>query len=159
MSKIIPRIFLGNKDDANNFFFIADNNIDIIVNATKDLPLYHTNVPEITYYRFPVDDNLQESEFEYFRIYAPNLIKELFHQYVSGKSILIHCFAGKQRSAALVTLLYIYIYKRETGNNLPVKDAIFYILARRTLAFHYGQFINFEKPIHSIAEQIYNNVF
>ncbi len=159
MSKIIPRLFLGNKDDANNFFFIADNNIDIIVNATKDLPLYHTNVPEITYYRFPVEDNLQDIELEYFRIYAPSLIKELYNQYVNNKSILIHCFAGKQRSAALVTLLYIYIYKRETGNNLALKDAIFFVLAKRVLAFHYGQFINFEKPMYHIAEQIYNNVF
>lgn len=158
MSKILDRLYLGDRLSAYNQTFIVHNKINVIVNASKDIPNFYDSIPEIKYYRVPVEDNLEPEELNAFYFYAKSLIPILYQEYMEGKTILIHCFAGMQRSAALVLLFLIYYYKKQNNINMSVSDAKFYILSKRPVAFKYGIYINFEPPVNSIVNEIHNNM-
>ncbi len=157
MSKILDRLYLGDRLTAYNQNYILNNNINVIVNATKDIPNFYDSNPEIKYYRVPVEDNLASEELNSFYFCAKSLLPILFEEYMNGKTILIHCFAGMQRSAALVLLFLIYYHKKVNNINMSVADAKFYILSKRPVAFKYGMYVNFEPPVNVIANEIYNN--
>jgi protein-tyrosine phosphatase len=157
MSYILDRLYLGDRLSAYNKTFIHNAKINVIVNATKDIPNFYDINPEIKYYRVPVEDNLAPEEFHTFYFCAKSLIPILYQEYINGKTILIHCFAGMQRSAALMLLLLIYIHKKKYNINMSVADAKFYILSKRPVSFKYGMHINFELPVNTIAQEIYNN--
>lgn len=157
MSYIIDRLYLGDRLSAYNKKFIAQKNINIIVNATKDISNFYDTNPEITYFRVPVEDNLQLDEIHNFYFYAKSLLPILYKEYMNGKTILIHCFAGMQRSAALALLFIIYYHKKHSNINMSVADAKFYILSKRPVSFRYGMYMNFEIPVNLIANEIHNN--
>lgn len=157
MSKILDRLYLGDRLSAYNQNFILQNNINIIVNATKDIPNFYDSIPEIKYYRVPIEDNLEAEELNAFFFCAKSLLPILFQEYMNGKTILIHCFAGMQRSAALVLLFLIYYHKKVNNINMSVSDAKFFVLSKRPVAFKYGMYMNFEIPVNAIANEIHNN--
>ncbi len=157
MSYISDRLYLGDRISAYHKNFINNKNINVIVNATKDIPNFYDSNPEIKYYRVPVEDNLTLEEMNTFYFYAQSLLPILYKEYMDGKTILIHCFAGMQRSAALMLLLLIYIHKKNNKINMSVADAKFYILSKRPVAFKYGIYMNFETPVNLLANEIYNN--
>ena len=158
MSKILDRFYLGDRLSAYNENFIFQNKINVIVNSTKDIPNFHDSIPEIKYYRMPIEDNLKAEELNAFYFYAKSLLPILYKEYKEGKIILIHCFAGMQRSAALVLLFLIYYHKKKININMSVADAKFYILSKRPVAFRYGMYMNFETPVNLIANEIYKNM-
>ncbi len=158
MSYILDRLYLGDRLSAYNQNFIIQKKINLIVNATKDIPNFYDTIPEIKYYRLPVEDNLEVDELNTFYFCAKSLLPILYKEYMNGKTILIHCFAGMQRSAALALLFLIYYHKKVNNINLSVSDAKFYILSKRPVAFKYGMHVNFETPVNLIANEIYNNM-
>lgn len=157
MSYILENLYLGDRLNAFNSTFIQNKGINIIVNCSKDIPNVYQDNPEITYYRVPVEDNLQENELNAFYFYCKGLLPFLYNEYISGKRILIHCFAGMQRSAGLMLLFLIYFHKKKYNIDLSISDAKFFILSKRPVAFKYGMYVNFEKPINVLAVEIYNN--
>ena len=154
MSFIIDRLYIGNINDAQNYNFISQNGINVIVNCSKDIPTYFQSNPEINYYRLPIDDNLEQSELNLFDHYARYLLPRIYQEYMNGKTILIHCFAGMQRSAAFALLFLIYLYKKNNFITMCVKDAQFLLTSRRPLVFNYGIYMNFERPVYAIANDI-----
>jgi hypothetical protein len=59
-SEIIPgRLWLGGIRSALDEEFLMENKITVIFNCTKDIPFIQLP-QEMTYYRVPVDDNLQD---------------------------------------------------------------------------------------------------
>jgi len=52
-------------------------------------------------------------------------------------NVLVHCYAGRQRSAILIAAYLVYKYK------MTPEEAYNYILYNRPQAFHYGKFYNF----------------
>ncbi len=154
----MDRLYLGDRLSAYDKNFIYQKNINIIVNATKDIPNFYDTNPEIKYFRVPVEDNLQPDEIHNFYFCAKSLLPILYQEYINGKTILIHCFAGMQRSAALALLFIIYYHKKDSNINMSVADAKFFILSKRPVAFKYGMYMNFETPVNLIANEIYNNM-
>jgi protein-tyrosine phosphatase len=154
MSFIIDRLYIGNINDAQNYNFISQNGINVIVNCSKDIPNYFQSNPEINYYRLPVDDNLEQSQLNLFDHYSRHLLPRIYQEYINGKTILIHCFAGMQRSAAFALLFLIYLYKKNNFITMSVKDAQFLLTSRRPLVFNYGISMNFEMPVYAIANDI-----
>ena len=125
--EIVPRLWLGNKKASLDTEFLTKNNITVVFNCTKDLPF--TTLPGIRKYRVPIDDNLQAEEIANLREWAPEVIVKLMREYRAGKTILVHCFAGMQRSAAVVALFLI----ATTGR--PSADVIAFIREKRPVAF------------------------
>ena len=124
--EIIPRLWLGNVRASQDEDFIQRENIDVIFNCSKDLP-FMFNMPK--QYRVPVDDNLQEEEIRNIELWSPEIAHKLLTMYNKGHTILVHCYAGMQRSAACVAILLIAL------KHIRADDAMNYIRSRRPVAF------------------------
>jgi dual specificity MAP kinase phosphatase len=77
----------------------------------------------------PVDDNLQAVEIQNLLTWSPEVVYKVIHEYRQGKSILIHCFAGMQRSAAVMAMTLITLTRK------PAASVIEYIRKIRPIAF------------------------
>ena len=143
--EIIPRIWLGNVRSSTNEEFIRKNNIKVVFNCTKDLPFSYA-IP--IKYRVPVDDNLQEAEIRNLELWSAEIAYKILTEYNKGHTILIHCMAGMQRSAACVAFFLI------VHEEMHALDAMTFIKQRRSIAFHpsanFGRSIDyFDRQFHT----------
>lgn len=167
-NEIIPNLFLGSIESSQNFEFIKNNNISVIINCSKDIvdsfsinlikPIEDApiNVQEwlyensyyIKYYRIPVDDNGNDQEIENFHEYTIKLLYIIKNEFDKGKKILVHCLAGNQRSAAFVCA-FIMLYK-----NIKLLDGIKLLLEKKPNVFFFGSRINFIEALKKLEKEI-----
>lgn len=93
MYEIVPGLWLSN-------FLDASKNTPpraFVVNCTKDLPM-------ISDYgvRIPVDDDLRTESQHILVQSLPSVIQSIDGVLKNGGKVVIHCWAGQQRSAATV---------------------------------------------------------
>ena len=141
-NKISDKIFLGNFQAAADKKFLTDNNIKAVLNCTKDVPNYFANNRNIEYMKIPVDDSLKEKDFDLMYNYMP-VICEFINKHVNiqKNKILIHCVAGRQRSAIAVAAYLV------SKHGLNPHQACSFILEKRPEAFHYGLSLNFDQAL------------
>lgn len=168
-NEVIPRVFLGNVDASKDRDFLIRNNISVIVNCTKDLPNVYEplflhdsveNAPQdvkawiqkntIQYYRIAVDDNSREEEIQLFERESKKMLGPVIQEYRAGKSILIHCLAGSQRSASFLAIWMMVLFQRKFEE---IKD---YIVSKRPQVFLFGRQVNFQEAISNIEDQIFS---
>ena len=121
--------------------FLRANNITVVFNCTKDLP-FHSSI--IKRYRVPVDDNLEPNEINNMRVWAPEIVYKVLREYRAGHTILVHCFAGMQRSAAVVAMTLIVLTKKSPDEIMAKIREI------RPIAFFPAA--NFEKSIRNFDQ-------
>jgi protein-tyrosine phosphatase len=138
---IFPRLWLGNRKASLDGDFLRENNIKVVFNCTKDLPFSHI-VPR--QYRVPVDDNLEPTEIKNLEKWAPEIMYKLLLEYSAGHTILVHCYAGMQRSAAIVAMFIIL----KTGRS--VDEAMAFVRHKRPIAFFPNP--NFEPAIRGFEK-------
>jgi protein tyrosine/serine phosphatase len=164
VTEIIPGLWLGNHQSAIDIDFLKKNDINFILNCTPNTPFFNelrskksfSELQDIDTYRIPVNDSLLEIDFilmeKYLKIFLPILVKK----YTSDKkNILIHCQAGKQRSAIVVAALlkrlldknYITIDSIPTNISKEQQYQLIYdyLLSKRSQVFTYGLRINFDR--------------
>lgn len=125
-TEILPRLWIGDMMDAGNSGLINDLNITTIVNCTPDVPFINNYLTNI---RLAVDDNRQPDQI---RLMYENLnrLADRIHLALSNNgTVLVHCHAGRQRSAAVIAG-----YLMKYGGVNPA-DAVKYIRSRRSIAF------------------------
>lgn len=167
-NEIIPNLFLGSIESSQNFEFIKNNNISVIINCSKDIedsfslnllkpieeaPIdvqtwLYENSFYIKYYRIPVDDNGKDQEVENFREYTIKLLSIIKNDFDKGKKILVHCLAGNQRSASFVCA-FIMLYK-----NIKLIDSIKLLLEKKPNVFFFGNRINFINALEKLEKEI-----
>ena len=144
-NKIIDRVWVGDYISSLDKNFIISNNINVIINASKDLPFINDKYNNLIKIRIPVNDDLQKDSiinmFHFYKKIIP--IIDFFIK--KNKNILIHCYAGVQRSASLLAAYLLY-----KGYNLP--DAINLIQQKRNITFtpqinFYPSLINYQSLI------------
>lgn len=145
-NEIIPRLWLGNRNAAVNADWLKEHNIEVVFNASKDIPFTELH---LTKYRIPVDDNLEEVEIMNMAKWSPEIVYNVLKEYQTGKRILIHCAAGVQRSAAITAMTLIAL------QGLSGDQAIQFIKNRRQIAFYPA--VNFYKSIKTF-EHYYGQV-
>ena len=134
--RIAPRLWLGNKISALDEDFLRDENITTVFNCTKEFPFS----PMIgRKYRVPVDDDLQPVEINNMERWAPEIVYKVISEYNKGNTILIHCHAGMQRSAAVMAMTLIAM------TNKTPDEVMDNIRSKRPIAFQPSA--NFEKSI------------
>lgn len=144
MSEILDnQLFLGNYRDSLNEQFLIARDINVIVNCTKDLP-FSSYQGIKRRYRIPVDDDLREESIQEMAYALEFIIPLLVRHIQNGDRVLIHCFAGMQRSA-VVTLALLYELACAAKSN-PI-DLYNYIRSRRPIAFQPS--FNFERAFIS----------
>jgi len=142
--QIIPRIWLGNAKASMDEKFITQNNIVVVFNCTKNLP-FSPMIP--IKFRIPVDDNLEETEIRNMELWSAEIAYKIMTEYIQGKTILVHCMAGMQRSAASVAFFLISYLK------IRALDSMKMIKEIRMIAFYpranFGRSIDyFDRQFH-----------
>ena len=160
VDQIIPGLWLGNYKCALDKSFLKSKGISVIINCTPNKPfiteMENDDNMNIEKYRIPVNDILLECDIllmqDYFKIIIPLLLKK----YITEKrSILIHCQAGKQRSAILTAVLLKILHDKEYISLIKIPPYVYgkeqfkyicnYMLSKRPQVFTYGLRVNFEK--------------
>lgn len=126
--EIIPGIFLGNKEAAHDLQFLRRNNIRLVVNCTKDIP-FQSSISTIENYRVPVDDKLAHEDSEKLLFLMPMILQKILSAHYNRSNVLVHCFAGIQRSATVVACLLMFMHR------MTSEEAIVYIRSIRPIAF------------------------
>lgn len=141
-NKIMSKIYLGNHQAAKDRAFFTDKKIKAVLNCSKDIPNTFVCQKDIEYMRIPVDDSLKEVDFvkmyNYLNIMAEFIYK---HAVLQNEAILIHCWAGRQRSVAGVAA-YLIAY-----GDMNVHEASKFIMDRRPEAMHFGTSFNFDQAL------------
>jgi len=142
--EIVPGIWLGNSKAAANSKWLKQKNIHVVFNATKDLPFSPVVKRQ---YRIPVDDNLQPEEIRNMTLWSHEAVYKLLKEHNDGNTVLVHCAAGMQRSAAIVAMFLI------ATRGMSWNQAISYVQGVRPIAFRpqanfKESIINFDNSYH-----------
>jgi hypothetical protein len=146
-NEILPRLWLGNVRASKDEDFIRENNIQVVFNCTKNLP-FSPLIP--VKYRVPVDDNLEEDEIRNMELWSSEIAYKIIAEYKEGRTILVHCMAGMQRSAASVAFMMIAYM------NLRAGEAMRIIKEKRPIAFHPSA--NFGRSIHYFDQRFHGEI-
>ena len=124
--EILPNLWLGNILASRSSKFIMGNNVSVIVNCSKDIPFCTNHTKN---YRIAVDDNLKKKEVDIFYTYLDKIIPIIHTHLLNNDVILVHCYAGKQRSAAIIAS-YLIRYSK-----MSLKQSVESIKSKRFIAF------------------------
>ena len=117
-------LFIGSMATSQNANFMKNNDIDLIVNCTRDIPFFFTNIRSI---RVPVNDAVSSNDT--FMKHIKDACG-IMHQYISaGKSVLVHCAAGISRSASCVAA-YLILY-----SGMSPEEAVGFIKSKKPETF------------------------
>lgn len=149
-NKIFDNLFLGNIESARNLDFIKENDIKYIFNISNSIPNYFEYIKDIKYFNLYVADSLLEKDINLMYKNLPKLVIYLDKCLdLNDGNVLVHCYAGRQRSAILIAAYLVYKFK------MTPEEAYNYILYNRPQAFHYGKFYNFNDAL----VQYYNDLY
>ena len=149
--EIIPRLWLGNRRAAANMEWLQMNNINVVMNCSKDIPFADdTEVVRRRTYRIPIDDSLRDRDIDYLTTASEEVALTLLREYKNGRRILVHCAAGMQRSAASVAIFLM------TLKGWTAEKAVNYIRSIRPIAFRPG--INFLASIQEYERRLFNEI-
>jgi len=135
-TNILPSLWLGDQKISVCKEFFDVYKISVVINCTKNYNYYTNNTTNI---RVEVDDSLKKEDIDKLYLYfheTSDFINEMINK---GKNILVHCYAGKQRSANIV-LAYLMKYGKMT-----YKNAKQYLKSKRPICFEPSN--NFEEAI------------
>lgn len=129
---IIPQLYLSDYEDAKG----APPNC-FIVNCTKNLPMLRSGI------RLPVNDDLSSDAMETMARELPRVLATIDKVRADNGKVLVHCFAGQQRSAAVVAA-----YMMSKG--MCKQDAIQFVRSKKHDAFLTG--VNFDPVLENFSK-------
>lgn len=141
--EVIPGLWLGNIKIAQNLHFFETNNIHCVLNCSKDIPFFCDKCENI---RISVDDNLKIEEIDKLYEYFDKAADFINSKLLNNKNILVHCYAGKQRSASII-IVYLMKYC-----DLSLKNSIIVLKSKREIVF--TPTINFKKSLLKYEKKI-----
>lgn len=110
----------------------------LVINCTKNLPPVWTGWDHQRL-QIAVDDDCHEDSLDTMYRAFENVVKTMHTFISSGRSVLVHCFAGQQRSAAVVAAYLMYVH------GIGCDEAMRYIKERKKDAFFWKA--NFEPSL------------
>lgn len=126
-TEVVPHLWIGNYQDTAIPEFVAK--FDLIMNCTKNLPFPAPEYCTAKQVRVSVEDNLEPVELEALYRYLDKATQLIHANLMHGRRVFVHCFAGKQRSAAVI-VAYMMRYFR-----MSIEDACRALQSKRPIAF------------------------
>jgi len=147
-SEIIPdRLWLGGYLAATDVDWLKEKNITVVFNCTKDIPF--AEGPSHLY-RVPVHDNLEKEEIENMQKWSPEIVYKMLREYRAGHTILVHCAAGMQRSAAVVLMFLMTMWRQH-------KEPVYaYLREKRPIVFRPS--MNFRPAVEWYEKWLFTNI-
>jgi dual specificity phosphatase 12 len=133
--EVLPGLWLGDQTAAADGDFLATNRIRAVFNCTRHLP-FHDAVPGDKRHRVAIEDALpptgadREAEQRAMAALAVRTVARICHE-MRGGAVLVHCVAGRQRSASVVAMLLMFLH----AGRLDAAGAIGAVRAKRPPAF------------------------
>jgi len=124
---IIPNLYLGNINCANDIHFLTEHKIDGIINCTENEP-FHEYFNDKPTFRLNINDSKQCDNINKFKDEISEAIIFIDNNLMNGKRIYVHCYWGLMRSATVIAGYLIYKF------GLCVDNAINIIKEQRPLA-------------------------
>jgi len=130
---VTENIFIGGIESAKTRW----KEFDLIVNCTRDIPFPKEDPPD-PHHRHPeciriaVHDDPDEWANMVNEITMTNVLERIHRYAEQGKRILVHCFAGMQRSCAVVACYLVQYYE------VTPRVAMDHIIKYRPTAFFGG---------------------
>ena len=99
--QIVPRVWVGSREDAHSPQFLQRHNIRHIINCTRNISF---KFPRLSGYRIPVDDHPDENPT--MLRHLPVAVAAIESALAFGdEAVLVHCYAGISRSSTVVCAL------------------------------------------------------
>jgi protein-tyrosine phosphatase len=147
-TEILPGLWLGDINAANDSSFFKDKQIQCIINCTDRHPFSDDPIIEIRY-RLAIKDNLENEEIIKLYESLDNVV-DTIHTHIRSYNLLVHCFAGRQRSSSII-LAYLMKY-----GHLKLQLAIVALKSKKPDVFE-PQF-NFERALIEYEKQLGGNL-
>ena len=144
--EILPNLWLGNMKIAQTSSFFIEHDINCVINCSKDIPFYNDKCKNV---RISVHDNLERQEIAKLYEYFDSSADFIHEQLSNNRNILVHCYAGIQRSASII-LAYLIKY-----SSITLKNGVNLIQSKRSQAFTPG--INFISSLEKYQNKIAHN--
>jgi protein-tyrosine phosphatase len=145
--EILPNLWLSSRKYALNKKFLKKKNIKLIINCTKTIDFI--DLKNISKVRVNINDSLKDEDIDKLTDLLPKIIEIIEKFYLNLNPILVHCYAGKQRSA---TIIAGFIMKT---TSLSIKQCIAFIQSKKKNAFRPG--INFLKSLETLNYNLSQN--
>lgn len=98
--EIIPNLWIGDIRSIQDEPFLYKTKFTVIVNCTTKYNFPNINAKLI---RIPVRDRGIQIDIDNMYEYLIKVVPEIYELLNNGERILIHCYAGRHRSVALVS--------------------------------------------------------
>lgn len=135
--EIIDYLFIGNANAVKN---TNNQKFTMIVNCTRNSDISFPSYCKKDHcIRFPIDDNPDQQERFLELLRETNVLEKIHYNIMMQEPVLVHCFAGMQRSCAVVACYLIKYY------DMTPYEAVTYIQSKRHVAF-FGN-VNFSNAI------------
>lgn len=147
--EIVPNLHLGGikaLDNYKNDYNTESLIFYMVVDLIKYSNMSNGNMESMEifekYINLPVHDSPDECDNLLKMINETQVLEKIHHALQQNKPVLVHCFAGMQRSCALVACYLIKYY------DFTPQTAIYFIKSKRHIAF-FGK-VNFMDTINKI---------
>ena len=148
-NKVANHLFLGNFQAAKDKEFFKNNKIKAVLNCSKDIPNHYAHHKDIEYMRIPVDDSLKQKDYDLMYEYMPAIVEFIHkHACIAKQNILVHCWAGRQRSAIAVAVFMV------SKCGMTPQEACKLVMTKRPEAFHFGKSLNFDQALNKYYRNI-----
>jgi protein-tyrosine phosphatase len=141
--EMIPNLWIGDIRSIQDLTFLDKTKFTVIMNCTTkyDFPNFKAR-----HIRIPVRDRGIKQDFDMMYSYLIQSVPEIYNLLESGERILIHCYAGRHRSVALVSgFLMKY-------GNLTLKEVIDTVQSKwKRIGF------NFKSSLERYEMYLHNN--
>lgn len=132
MAMVVDKLWLGDKAAAARLEWLQRHNITAVVNVTRREPNYFEHEPGFAYFNVRCED--QKEDAAALEAATPDALAQLARWMSEGRHVLVHCHAGRSRSATLV-LAHLM---RERA--MPLEAAIELVSQRRAILPNPGFF-------------------
>ncbi len=107
-AEIVPNLWLGNIKSSRNKQFLHEHEINCIVNCTKNYDFdQEAMLPSTQKIRIAISDTGTEQARTAFLEVVDKAVTFIYRCLIKGDRILVHCYAGKQRSPAIIVAFLI----------------------------------------------------
>lgn len=114
-TEIKKNFLLGTGYNASNYSTLETYKIKTIINVTDNIPNYFQGNSDIIYHNIPILDDSNS----HLTDYISDLIRFIDENPINDDNqILIHCYMGSSRSASVMIILFMYLYKMTYDESL-----------------------------------------